>query len=285
MKVYFTAIASGSNGNCYYVGNENEAVLVDVGISCREIEQRMKRLELSISKVKAIFISHEHTDHVRGAHALAKKYKLPIYITPATLQNAKLEVSNPLNVKLIPMVPVQVGELEVTAFPKWHDARDPHSFVIRYKGLCVGVFTDIGAPCENVIRHFKCCNAIFLEANYDDQMLEDGPYSYFLKSRVASDKGHLSNRQALDLFVKHKPPFMSHIFLSHISQDNNDLNLVNNLFKSRAGDVKVILTSRMQETPVYSLECDPNFTEVDVQKSEKPNDKIIGTGKQMEISL
>ncbi|HYG37892.1 MAG TPA: MBL fold metallo-hydrolase [Cytophagales bacterium] len=253
MKLFVTALNSGSNGNCYYVGNEEEAVLIDAGISCREIEQRMKRLNLCMKKVKAIFISHEHSDHIKGVNVLSKKYKLAVYITPGTLANARLDASNPLNIRLIPYVPVQVGNLQVTAFPKFHDARDPQSFVVRHKELCIGVFTDIGAPCEHVIKHFQYCHAIFLEANYDDKMLAQGSYPIHLKNRISSNKGHLSNKQALDLFLNYRPSFMSHIFLSHISKENNDPKLVFDLFNSHAKDVEVVLTSRHAEIPVFEI--------------------------------
>lgn len=256
MKLFVTALNSGSNGNCYYIGNEEEAVLIDAGISCRETEQRMKRLELSMKKVKGIFISHEHTDHIKGARLLSKKYNLPIYITQGTLLKSNLNFESPLNVKIYPHRPVQIGNLTVTAFPKFHDAHDPQSFIVRYKDLCVGVFTDIGVPCEHVIENFKCCNAIFLEANYDTKMLIEGNYPYYLKQRITSGRGHLSNQQALDLFLQHKPSFMSHIFLSHISKENNDPQLVHNLFKEHAKGVEVILTSRLEEIPLYEIKGD-----------------------------
>jgi phosphoribosyl 1,2-cyclic phosphodiesterase len=191
MKLFVTALNSGSNGNCYYVGNQEEAVLVDAGISCRETEVRMKRLGLSMEKVKALFISHEHSDHVRGVRVLSKKYKLPIYITSGTLNNAPLNPSNPLIVNLIPYKTVKIGKLTITAFPKNHDALDPQSFIINYEDLCVGVFTDIGFPCEEVIKYFKGCHAIFLETNYDHEMLTNGNYPYYLKKRIVSDKVHL----------------------------------------------------------------------------------------------
>ena len=253
MKVFVTALNSGSNGNCYYVGNDREAVLIDAGISCRETEKRMKRLELSMDKVKAIFISHEHSDHVRGVHRISKKYNLPVYITPGTLKNSPLEENNPLHVKLVPYEHVQIGNLQVTAFPKFHDAGDPQSFVVGYKELCIGVFTDIGIPCEHVIKHFQSCHAAFLETNYDATMLAEGNYPYYLKQRISSDNGHLSNDQALELFCQHKPAFMSHIFLSHISKENNDLAMVHDLFNAHAGDVEVVLTSREREIPVYEI--------------------------------
>src|SRR3954447_16616761 len=148
MKLFVTALNSGSNGNCYYVGNEEEAVLIDAGISCRETELRMKRLKLSMWKVKAIFISHEHADHIKGARMLSKKYKIPVYITHGTLLSTAIKFDIPRTVRLQSNYPVQVGELLVTGFPKKHDARDPHSFIIEYKDLCVGVFTDIGVVCD-----------------------------------------------------------------------------------------------------------------------------------------
>lgn len=253
MKLLVTALNSGSNGNCYYIGNEEEAVLVDAGISCRETENRMKRLGLSMDKVKAIFISHEHSDHVKGARLLSKKYYLPVYITQGTLVKAPLDFNNPLYIRLIPNKSVEIGSLTITSFPKNHDAHDPQSFVVQYKELCIGVFTDIGAPCEQVIKHFKCCHAIFLEANYDSQMLAEGSYPSYLKQRITGGRGHLSNQQALDLFCQHRSAFMSHVFLSHISKENNNPNLVHDLFKAHAAGVEVVLTSRLAEIPLYEI--------------------------------
>ncbi len=254
MSLFVTALNSGSNGNCFYIGNEKEAVLIDAGISCREIERRMVRLGLSMSRVKALFISHEHSDHIRGVRVLAKKYQLPVYSTPGTLNKTHLYPEDPLQQKLMPYHAVSIGAMTVTAFPKNHDAHDPQSFVIKYNDICVGVFTDIGTPCEHVIRHFKCCHAIFLETNYDTEMLEKGFYPYHLKRRISSAYGHLSNQQALEIFCKHKPAFMSHLFLSHLSKENNDPALVHGLFQAHADGVEIILTSRTAEIPVYQID-------------------------------
>ena len=253
MSLEVTALNSGSNGNCFYIGNEREAVLIDAGISCREIERRMERLNLSMKKVKALFISHEHTDHVRGVRVLSKKYQLPVYSTPGTLKEAHLSYYNPLNLQLAPYEDIGIGNLIVTAFPKNHDAHDPQSFVVKHHDVCVGVFTDIGMPCEHVIKHFNCCHAIFLETNYDTQMLANGNYPYHLKRRISSHFGHLSNDQALELFCKHRPEFMSHVFLSHLSKENNDPEQVHNLFRAHADGVEIVLTSRDSEIPVYTI--------------------------------
>lgn len=254
MPLFITSLNSGSNGNCYYVGNEREAVLIDAGISCRETERRMARLGLSMQTVKAIFVSHEHSDHIRGIPQLAKKHQLPVYITPKTLHRAGFSEQNYPIRPLRSYEPVWIGDLCITAFPKQHDACDPHSFLVASHRTSVGVFTDIGAPCEHVVRHFSQCHAAFLETNYDDDMLTLGRYPASLKQRIQSDEGHLSNRQALDLFRAHKPAFMSHVLLSHLSKDNNSPQVVSDLFMAHARNVTVVVASRFAETPVYRIE-------------------------------
>jgi len=253
MALFITSLNSGSNGNCYYIGNSTEAILVDAGISCREIEKRMKKLGLPLEKVKAVFISHEHTDHISGLPVFIKKHQVPVYITPGTLRNGKLKLEKKWIRSFKAHEPVVIGELAVTPFPKLHDATDPFSFVIDCKKIKVGVFTDIGTTCEQVIKHFQQCHAAFLEANYDEKMLEHGGYPYSLKRRIRGGNGHLSNRQALELFIAHKPAFMSHLFLSHLSKNNNCPDLVQQLFNEHNGSVKMIIASRYEETAVYHI--------------------------------
>src|SRR5690606_31144455 len=221
MALFVCSLNSGSNGNCYYIGNEEEAILIDGGISCRETEKRLKRAGLSLQKVKAVFVSHEHGDHIHGIPALTKKHKLPVYITSGTLPNCNFTIAEDLIYTFNAQEPVHIGNLIIRGFPKLHDARDPHSFIVSCKDVNVGIFTDIGSVCENVKHHFKQCHAAFLESNYDDHMLETGRYPYSLKNRIRGGKGHLSNVQAMRLFVDHRPSFMSHLFLSHLSRDNN----------------------------------------------------------------
>lgn len=253
MSLFVASLNSGSNGNCYYVGNEDEAVLIDAGISCRETENRLKRLDLDIRKIKALFISHEHTDHISGVNVLAKKYQLPVYVTPRTLQNSPLLIASDLVRSFEAYQPVEVGPFQVIAFPKFHDAIDPHSFVISLGAVRVGVFTDIGGICSHVIQHFRTCHAVFLEANYDEEMLENGRYPYHLKRRIRGGHGHISNKEALALFMEHRPSFMTHLFLSHLSKENNCPDLVHALFSQSAGETKVVVASRFNETGVYRI--------------------------------
>src|SRR5215510_4000663 len=128
MSLYITSLNSGSNGNCYYIGNANEAVLVDAGLSCAETERRMKRLQLTMSIVKAIFVSHEHVDHITGISTLSRKYQLPVYITDLTLGNSNIRIQKHLINSFQTDIPVSIGDLSVIAFKKSHDASDPHSF-------------------------------------------------------------------------------------------------------------------------------------------------------------
>ena len=252
MSLYFSSLNSGSNGNCYYVGTKTDAVLIDAGLSCREIEKRLKLLGLSINTVKAIFVSHEHGDHIKGVSTLANKYSLPVYITAKTAKNGPRLISH-LSKTFTANESISIGDLLINSFSKSHDAADPLSFTIHCNDITVGVFTDIGKVCEEVIRHFKLCHAVFLEANYDSLMLENGRYPLHLKNRIRGGQGHLSNTEALDLFITHRSPNLSHLLLSHLSKENNCPEMVEALFKQHANDVNIIIASRYQSTDIYTL--------------------------------
>jgi phosphoribosyl 1,2-cyclic phosphodiesterase len=252
MALFITSLNSGSNGNCYYIGSSDEAILVDAGISCRETEKRMKQLGLDIKKVKAIFVSHEHGDHIKGVSTLANKYKLPVYITDITAKHGPRLISH-LSKSFKAAIPVQVGGLQVTGFTKNHDAADPHSFIVSYDKITVGVFTDIGKACKEVIYYFKQCHAAFLETNYDEALLENGRYPLHLKNRIRGGHGHLSNKQALELFTAHRPPFMTHLVLTHLSKENNTPQLAEELFTRHANGTSIIVASRYEPTAIYAI--------------------------------
>jgi phosphoribosyl 1,2-cyclic phosphodiesterase len=256
MSLIITSLNSGSNGNCYYIGNEAEAVFIDAGISCRETEKRMKRCGLSMGNVKAIFISHEHSDHISGLVNLSKKYQLPVFITETTHRQARIRLEKKLINRFSAGERVQIGGLCITPFAKLHDAGDPHSFTVAFSSVTVGIFTDIGSPCRQLVHHFKKCHAAFLETNYDEDMLMNGDYPYHLKKRISDGRGHLSNNEALELFRKHKPAFMSHLILSHLSKNNNDPELVKMLFDRHARGAEIIIASRYEETGVFYIHPD-----------------------------
>lgn len=251
--VEICALASGSNGNCYYIGNSNEAVLVDAGLSFKQILKRLEVRNLDPKKVRALFITHEHGDHIRGARVMGKKLDIPVYMTEGTF-SASFRTWKP--VSFLPIknnAPIEVGSFTIFPVLKNHDAAEPTSFRVEYMDISVGVFTDIGAPCENVKSHLSRCHALFLETNYDHQMLKEGPYPYYLKARIDSTVGHLSNVQAFELLKEHAHPQLQCVFLSHLSKENNKPELALNEFRSLENRFQIKLTDRFEASELYTI--------------------------------
>ncbi|MBN1198348.1 MAG: MBL fold metallo-hydrolase [Bacteroidales bacterium] len=253
MPLYIASLNSGSNGNCYYIGNENDAVLIDAGISCRETERRMTRLGLSIGIVRAIFISHEHSDHIRGVEVLSRRYSIPVYMTTATYLSSRMRPDPALLRYFSTCEPIQVNDLEVHPVPKQHDGIDPHSFSVSCNGITIGIFTDIGIAGNHVIDHFSRCHAAFLEANYDETLLERGNYPIHLKRRIRSEEGHLSNDQALEIFTRYRAPFLKLLVLSHLSANNNHPDILSGLFAPHTNGTRVTIASREEATEVFTV--------------------------------
>jgi len=247
------AIASGSNGNCYYIGNEKDAVLIDAGISCKQILIRMRERNLNPLKIKAVFVSHEHSDHMRGVRGVNKKLQVPIYLTTKTFNGSYRNLRPDYPKFFNPGDVIGLGEFFIHSFLKNHDASEPCSFRVQYKNKNVGVFTDIGEACENVTSHLQQCDGLFLETNYDERMLWEGNYPYFLKQRVASNVGHLSNDQAFDLLQNHSGENLKCVFLSHLSKENNTPEIAHQSMLSLTSKFDVKLTSRYEAGEVYQF--------------------------------
>ncbi len=238
------ALASGSNGNCYYIGNETEAILIDAGISRRQIIDRMKLQGLNPSKLKAVFITHEHSDHYKGAKVLSDKLQIPVYISEKTWAKS-YPTMRPSNVITFSRGDtLQVGSFRICSFAKYHDAIEPCSFRIEHDNKNIGVFTDIGEATDDVKAQFAKCDFVFLESNYDPEMLEMGNYPSYLKKRVAGKYGHLSNIQAKELTEQHAGVNLKTIYLSHISEDNNRGDIALNAFNELSKKYNIKLTSR-----------------------------------------
>lgn len=256
MSVYFAALNSGSNGNCFYISDNENAILIDAGLSCKETQNRMTGLGLSMNKIKAIFITHEHVDHIKGAEVLSKKYEIPVYLNKATLEGSRFQVPSN-HIRFIDAYDeVAIGSMLIKSFSKHHDAADPISFTIDCGSKRIGVFTDIGHACTNIIHHFSLCDIVFLEANYDEKMLESGSYPRHLKNRIQSDRGHLSNAQALELFRTHRSNNLSHLFLAHLSKENNHPDLVKNLFLPHAENTSILISTRYASTALHCVTDD-----------------------------
>ena len=251
--VEICAVASGSNGNCYYIGNHENAILVDAGVNCKQILSKMKLSGLSPSKLRGIFITHEHNDHVCGVRVLAKKLDIPVFMTKGTYQGLYL-TNRPGAVRLIESdQSIDLCSFIIHPVLKNHDGKEPTSFRVEHQGINIGVFTDIGSPCDNVTAHLKVCDALFLESNYDEKMLWGGSYPPHLKERVASDVGHLSNLQAAELLEEHAAEHLKVVLLSHLSGENNTPEIAYQAVKHLEDRFQIIVTSRKQPSEVITV--------------------------------
>lgn len=253
MALYIASLNSGSNANCYYIGNTQEAVLIDAGLSYRETENRLLRLGINMQIIKAVFISHEHTDHIAGLETLHKKFKIPVYITPLTHKHSRLKLQETQVLSFSHSESISIGQLEIIPFKKYHDAADAHSFVVKNEDFTVGVFTDLGFACDGLQHYFSLCDVAILEANYDTQMLMNGSYPPALKKRISGGNGHLSNVQALELFLRHRSEHLQLLLLSHLSKNNNHPQIVSDLFQKYAGEVKIEIAGRYKETQLFEI--------------------------------
>lgn len=252
MSLRYCAIASGSNGNCYFVGNEKDAVLVDVGINTKHVELRMARLGISPESINAIFITHEHTDHVRGLSVFCKRYQIPVYLTEGTYKGTKLQLPSDLVNIINADEMISIGSLQVQAIPKCHDAKEPCSFMVSNGLVNIAVLTDLGRGCANVKYAIHQSDVLFLEANYDEDMLRNGRYSYFLKNRISSGWGHISNKEALELLIENRSSRLKHLILTHLSGQNNTVDIVQHTFQQYCEGIEMSIATRTEETVLFS---------------------------------
>lgn len=220
------SIASGSSGNCIYVGSENTHMLVDAGISNKRIEQGLNEIGVKGDELDGIVITHEHSDHTKGLGVLARKYGVPIYGTRETLDEiSKMKYLGEYPPELLkaiqPDVDFYLGDLEVKPFRIDHDAANPVAYRIQHGKKSVAVATDMGHYTQYVIEHLQGLDALLLESNHDVKMLETGPYPYHLKRRILGDHGHLSNENAGRLLGHILHDRLKYILLGHLSKENN----------------------------------------------------------------
>ena len=222
----FASIASGSSGNCIYTGSDHTHVLIDTGISAKRIDQGLKEMGLTGKDIGGIMITHEHTDHICGLGVLLRKYQSPVYATAKTirkiLRTSSLgaipeELFHPIQADQ----PFWIGDLEIQPIAISHDAADPCAYRIEHQGKSAAVMTDLGEYSGYTINHLQNLDVLLLEANHDIRMLEMGPYPYYLKQRILGTRGHLSNEAAGHLLCDVLHDDIKHIFLGHLSKENN----------------------------------------------------------------
>jgi len=229
MGVSVSMLASGSRGNCAIVASSTTNILVDAGISCREIFKRMKSVGDDPHSLSAIVVTHEHSDHVYGLATLAKKLRIPVFMTGATHQAWARAMRDENGVR--PQLErcerfesghsFQVGDIAVKPFTIPHDAVDPVGFTFRAEGVKVGIATDLGYLPVSVRDHLRGCDVLVMESNHDLEMLRVGPYPWSVKQRVMSRVGHLSNVALADFFTNDYDNSATFVVLAHLSEQNN----------------------------------------------------------------
>lgn len=222
----FCSLASGSNGNCYYIGNGDEGILVDAGISLRSIRKRLWEFRVGINRIKAVFITHDHTDHIKGLAALTKLQQIQVFASSETI-NAIQKNSDCHSIPPDCLCPLNDREnvllagLGIENFSVSHDAPGASGYYIRNSHNSITIATDLGYISEKVAGYLKKSTIVVIESNYDEEMLQNSRYPRYLRERISGGIGHLSNRQASDFLADHYAPHMSHIFLCHLSKENN----------------------------------------------------------------
>ncbi len=220
------SIASGSSGNCIYVGSEATHLLVDVGISGKRTELGLNSLGLSARDLDGILITHEHADHINGLGVIARKYGVPIYATPGTIEAILTgggvgKIDSSLFHEVKEDVKLTIKDLTVNPMRISHDAAQPVAYRISYGNKKVGICTDLGVYNDYTVECLKGMDAVLLEANHDVNMLQVGPYPYYLKQRILGDRGHLSNENSGRLLSRILHDGMQNIILGHLSKENN----------------------------------------------------------------
>lgn len=252
------SIASGSSGNCYYVGNAHTHLLVDAGISGKKIETSLHAIGMKPEDLHGILITHEHIDHVKGLGVLARKYAIPIYTTRGCMEEIQKmssvgKIDDSLFQTIKPDEPFVIQDITVDPSTIWHDAADPVCYSLYEGDKKISIATDLGNFDEYIVDKLKNSDIMVIEANHDIRMLEAGPYPYYLKRRILGNKGHLSNERAGQLIKQLLNNHIKGIMLGHLSKENNfeelayetvKLELHDNAFASDAREFGLTVAKR-----------------------------------------
>ena len=224
MSIYFCSLASGSKGNCHYVSDGENYLLVDAGLNGKKVDNKLFELEVDPRKLSGIIISHEHRDHVSGAGVLSRKYDIPIYANRGTWEGMMPIISkvDKNNIKIFRTDKTfRIGNFIIHPYSISHDANDPVGFSIENQGVKISITTDLGCINQVILEKVKGSNLVVLESNHDVDMLKVGKYPYFLKRRILSDEGHLSNEAAGDAILQLIKQNVNSFLLAHLSKENN----------------------------------------------------------------
>jgi phosphoribosyl 1,2-cyclic phosphodiesterase len=241
-------LASGSKGNAIYVSDGDTAILVDAGLSGKEIERRLHSRGLTAETLNAIVVSHEHSDHIRGVGVLSRRYRIPVYMSHGTHETSGSQIGKPHQVVHFSCGETfSVGTLMLHPFSISHDAQEPAGFTINQNGVKIGIATDLGIGTGMVKEHLKHCALLILEANHDPAMLIEGPYPWYLKQRIKGRTGHLSNDASRQLLDEVQHEHLRFVILAHLSEVNNSPDIARQVVGEALSASRTQLTVAVQD--------------------------------------
>jgi len=266
-KMLFLSLASGSSGNCYYIGTASYGILIDAGINARQIKKILKDHGLIFENIQAVLVTHDHADHIKSVGCLGETLNIPIYATEKVHDGIRRsrfveEVLIQYRCVIEKENPFYIRDFKITAFEVPHDSSDNVGYSIEYMNQTFVIVTDTGHITDTVCKYVLKANHLVIETNYDEEMLKSGSYPSFLKERVSSLSGHLSNRYTAEFLASNYTPTLKNIWLCHLSRDNNHPELAYKTVEFRlwqegikAGkDVSLVTLKRMTPSAVFELD-------------------------------
>jgi len=220
----FYSLGSGSSGNCYYLGNGQQGILIDAGISTKAVNKFLKEIDVPMHTIMGVLITHNHNDHIKGLKVLTRKHNIPVFTTRKiwnSILTSNREISTDCIREIVLQQKFHLAGFDIESFPVCHDAPETIGFHICTGDKKMTVATDLGIICQTAAPYIKAANLLVIESNYDEQMLVNGRYPYYLKKRIKSDHGHLSNHQTSEFLADNFNENLSNICLAHLSKNNN----------------------------------------------------------------
>ena len=264
----FISFGSGSSGNCYYLGTATDGLIIDIGIGIRTLKKYCKEYGIQLNSVKRILITHDHADHIKSVGALSHDMNLPVYATHKVHEGIDKnycitrKVSADHKKEIVPGESITLGDFKVKPFAVPHDASENVGYEIEVEGVVFVVITDVGRITEDICASIRRANYLVIEANHDVEMLKTGPYPDYLKQRIRSGNGHLSNMECGEALVENMTEALKHVWLCHLSEENNHPELarktVETILRSHGvipgKDLELEVLKRKTPTGVYELE-------------------------------
>lgn len=260
----FISLGSGSNGNCSLLSHQESAIMLDAGLGIRLFHRHIREQKLDISKVKAIFITHDHADHTRGVAKLAHRFQLPIYASPDVARSllyhrhASAELSAYIKVMHVGDQ-VEIGGMRIRSFEVPHDATQNVGYTVESNAGRFVLITDIGKVTPKVIEEIRAANYLIFESNYDEEMLRHGPYPLHLKRRIIGGEGHISNREAAETIAEHIHPELKFLALCHLSEQNNSPEVAIQTMKEALNNRGIEWERHTELRVLKRGECSPFF--------------------------